>query len=162
MYLRFYSDLCFNRGSQHCSTLNSFIKVKFRSVSVFTVELDMKFAKIKIFLKQLKSNFAPWREVKQQRGRRLRKRHFKSEVALRQTFSRLFLLVQFVKYWHFFLDWILNVCIKVREKKKKVVVLRSGSPHSVKLGSFALYSCSDGKEKYKKAWCACVVIVLTI
>ena len=31
----------------------------------------MKFAKIKIFLKQLKSNFALWREVKQQRGRRL-------------------------------------------------------------------------------------------
>ena len=43
----------------------------------------------------------PNRELKQQRRRRLRKRHLTSEVALLQTLSRLFHLVQFVKYWQF-------------------------------------------------------------
>ena len=44
------------------------------------------------------------REPMQQRGRRLRKRHLQSEVALRQTLLRLFHLVQFVKRWQFFLE----------------------------------------------------------
>ena len=44
------------------------------------------------------------RELEQQRQRRLRKRHLKSEVALLQTLSRLFHLVQFVKCWKFFLE----------------------------------------------------------
>ena len=39
------------------------------------------------------------RELKQPRRRRLRKRHLKSEVALLQTLSCLFRLVQFVKCW---------------------------------------------------------------
>ena len=47
---------------------------------------------------------AVFREFKQHRRRRLRKRHLKSEVALRQTLSRLFHLVQFVKYWPYFLE----------------------------------------------------------
>ena len=43
------------------------------------------------------------RDVKQQRRRRLRKRHLKSEFALQlQTLSRLFQLVQFVKCWPVF------------------------------------------------------------
>ena len=37
------------------------------------------------------------RELKQQRRRRLRKRHLKSEFVLLQTLSRLFHLVYFVK-----------------------------------------------------------------
>ena len=41
-------------------------------------------------------------EIKQQRRRRLRGRQLQSEVALLQTLSRLFHLVQFVKYWQFF------------------------------------------------------------
>ena len=44
------------------------------------------------------------RELKQQRRRRLRKRHSKSEFALLQTLSRLFQLVQFVKCWQLFLE----------------------------------------------------------
>ena len=44
------------------------------------------------------------RELKQQRRRRLRKRQLKSEVALPQTFSRLFHQVSFVKCWQMFLD----------------------------------------------------------
>ena len=43
-------------------------------------------------------------ELKQQRRRRLGKRHLKSEFALPQTLSRLFQLVQFVKCWQFFLE----------------------------------------------------------
>ena len=47
------------------------------------------------------------RELKQRRRRRrqLRKRHLKSEFPLPQTLSRLFYLVQFVKCWHFFLEF---------------------------------------------------------
>ena len=40
----------------------------------------------------------PNRKLKEQRRRRLRKRHLTSEVALLQTLPRLFHLVQFVKY----------------------------------------------------------------
>ena len=46
----------------------------------------------------------PIRELKQQRRRRLRKRHLKSEFALLQTLSRLLHLVYFVKYWQMFLE----------------------------------------------------------
>ena len=44
------------------------------------------------------------RELKQQRRRRPRKRHLKSEFALLQTLSRLLYLVHFVKCWQFFLE----------------------------------------------------------
>ena len=44
------------------------------------------------------------RKLQQQRRRRLRKRHLKSEVGLLQTLSRLFQLVQFDKCWQIFLD----------------------------------------------------------
>ena len=33
---------------------------------------------------------------------------------------------------------------------------------NVKLGSFTLQSCSDGKEMFKRAWCRCKVVVLPI
>ena len=44
--------------------------------------------------------FSLGREVKQRR--RLRKHHLKSEFALLQTLTRLFHLVQFVKFWRIF------------------------------------------------------------
>jgi len=44
------------------------------------------------------------RELKQQRRRRLQKRHLKSEFAPLQTLSRLFHLVYFVKCWQMFLE----------------------------------------------------------
>ena len=44
------------------------------------------------------------RELKQQRRRRLRKRHLKSKFALLQTLSRLLHLVYFVKCWQMFLE----------------------------------------------------------
>ena len=57
----------------------------------------------------------------------------KSEVAVLQTLSRLFHLVQFVKCWQFFLDLNSKTLIKVQEKKKQVVVLCSRPPQDVKL-----------------------------
>ena len=61
-----------------------------------------------------------------------------------------------------FWSWILIDCIKVQEKKKKVVVLCSRPPKNVKLGTFTPWSCADGKEMYKKTWCTCKVVVLPI
>ena len=40
--------------------------------------------------------------------------------------------------------------MEVQENKKKVVVLCSRPRQNVNLGTFTLYSCSDGKEMYKK------------
>ena len=54
------------------------------------------------------------RELNQQRPRRTRMRHLKSEFALLQTLSRLFHLVQNEYFW----SWILKDCIEVQEKKK--------------------------------------------
>ena len=44
------------------------------------------------------------KELKQQRPRRPRKHHLKSEFALLQTLSHLFQLVRFVKCWLIFLE----------------------------------------------------------
>ena len=55
--------------------------------------------------------------LKPQRRRRLQKRHLQSEVALLQTLSRLFHLVQFVKCWQFFLE--LNSKGQYRSSGKK-------------------------------------------
>ena len=42
-------------------------------------------------------------------------------------------------------------CIKVHEKKnEKAVVFCSRPRRNVKLGSFMLSSCNDGREMYKK------------
>ena len=50
-----------------------------------------------------------------------------------------------------FLELNLKDCIKVQEKKKKVVVFLFPSSTNVKLGNFTLYSWNDGREMYKKA-----------
>ena len=79
------------------------------------------------------------RELKQRQRRRLRKRHLKSEVVLPQTLSCLFHLVFFFQMLVNFLgSGILKDCIKVQEKKKKIVVLCSRPRKIVKLGTFTL------------------------
>ena len=56
------------------------------------------------------------KESRSERDDFVRKRHsILSELALLQTLSRLFHLVQLVKYY-FFCSWILN-CMEVQEKK---------------------------------------------
>ena len=74
------------------------------------------------------------REFKQQRQRRLQKRHLKSEVTLLQTLSRLFHLVQFVKCWQFFVELNSKRLFQSLREKKKVAVLCSRLPQNVKLG----------------------------
>ena len=55
---------------------------------------------------------------------------------------------------------VVKDCIKVQEKKNKVVILCSRSPQNVKLGIFVSQLCSDGKEMYKKGLCSCKVVLL--
>ena len=43
---------------------------------------------------------------------------------------------KFSKCWHFFWSWILQDCIEVQQKKKKVVVLRWRPPQNEKMGIF--------------------------
>ena len=78
-------------------------------------------------------------ELKQQRRRRLRKRHLKSEFTLPQTLSRLFQLVQFVKCWQFFLELNSKRLYQSSGKEKESrCCLRSRPPQNVKLGIFTL------------------------
>ena len=53
---------------------------------------------------------------------------------------------------------ILKDSIKVPEEKKKVVVFCSRPRQNVKLGSFTLRSCNDGREMCKKRWRTCKVV----
>ena len=71
--------------------------------------------------------------------RRLRKRHLKSEVALR-AYSISFNSSNVGKFlW----SLILKDCIKIQETKKKIVVLCSRPRLNVKLGTFTQKSCND-------------------
>ena len=87
------------------------------------------------------------RELKQQRRQRLRKRHSKNEFALLQTLSRLFQLVQFVKFWQILCSSILKDCIKI-QKKKKESRLRSLPRQNVNIGTFK-------KKRAKLLFCQC-------
>ena len=59
------------------------------------------------------------RELKQQRRRRLPKRHLKSEFPPPQTSSHLIQLAQFVKCWQIFWSWILRLYQSPGNVKKK-------------------------------------------
>ena len=71
---------------------------------------------------------------KQQWRRRLRKRHWKKMNSRCLTDFIALIPSCFVKCWQFFWSWIPNYCIKVQEKKKKVV-LRSRPGQNVLLGT---------------------------
>ena len=90
------------------------------------------------------------KEHKQQRRRRLRKRHLKIEFVLLQTLSRLFHLVQYTKCWRICLEFNSKGCIEVQEKKKGVVVLCSRPPLNVKLGTFTSYWATTRAKKCTK------------
>ena len=76
------------------------------------------------------------REFKQQRRPRLRKGHLKNVIALLQTFSRLFHLIQFVKCWRIFLESNSKSLFKSSGKEKKVVVLCSCPTQNVQSAAF--------------------------
>ena len=90
------------------------------------------------FTALLKSDCTLIRELKQQRRRRLQKRHLKSEFAPLQTLSRLFHLVYFVKCWQMFLELNSKGLYQSSGKEKKVVVLCSRPRQNVNLGIFTL------------------------
>ena len=71
------------------------------------------------------------RELKQERRRRLRKRHLKSEFALLQTLSRYSISFSSSNVGEFFRSWILKEYIEVQEKKKKSLCSRP--PENVRL-----------------------------
>ena len=78
------------------------------------------------------------RELKQQRRRRLQKRHSKSEFAPLQTLSRLFHLVYFVECWQMCLELNSKGLYRSSRKEKKVVVLCSRPRQNVNSGTFTL------------------------
>ena len=78
------------------------------------------------------------RELKQQRRRRLQKRHLKSELAPIQTLSRLFHPVYFVKCWQMFLELNSKGLYQSSGKEKKVVVLCPRPRQNMNSGIFTL------------------------
>ena len=91
--------------------------------------------------------YSRWVPLFKQQRRRLRTRHSKSEFALLPTLIGFFHLVEFVKFW----SCVLKDCIKVQEKKKKVVALCARPPQNVKLLIFTSKSCRDDKKKVQKS-----------
>ena len=78
------------------------------------------------------------RKLKQQRRRRLQKRHLKGEFAPLQTLSRSFHLVYFVKCWQMFLELNSKGLYQSSGKEKKVFVLCSRPRQNVNSGTFTL------------------------
>ena len=74
------------------------------------------------------------RDLKHQR-RRLQKRHFTIRTVLIKLYCVYSTSFNSTKNGKSLCSWILKNCIKVQEKKKKIVVLRSRPPQNVKIGS---------------------------
>jgi len=67
------------------------------------------------------------RKLKQQQRRRLRKRQLKSDIALLQTLSRLFYLVQFCKWSQcFFPTWVVKWVIQSSVLVNAIIILKNG------------------------------------
>ena len=75
------------------------------------------------------------RQLKQERRRRLRKRHLKSEFALLQTLSRYSISFSSSNVGDFFRSWILKEYIEVQEKKKKSLCSRPPENVTLSLSS---------------------------
>ena len=100
------------------------------------------------------------RLLRRLRRRRLRKRHLKSDLALLQICSRLFHLVQYVKFWQIFLA--LNSKRLYVSKFRKVkesccLVLTSSKKHEIRHFHVVVV-----QRMYKKVWCTCKVVVLPL
>ena len=93
------------------------------------------------------------RELKQQRRRRLRKRHLKSEFVLLQTLSRLFHLVYFVKILaNPFLSWILEDCMyQSSGNEKEGCCLFFPSSTKREIWHFHVVVVQRRQEMYKKS-----------
>ena len=97
----------------------------------------------------------------QRRPRGLRKRNLRSEflrcLKLNRTYSIPFNSSNVGKlFW----SWILKNCIKVQEKKKKVVVFCFRPRQNMKLGSCS--RATTAEKSVQKSWCTCKVVVLLV
>ena len=75
------------------------------------------------------------------------KTQLKSEFELLQTLSRL--LVKFVKFWQIFLELPWD-CVKVQEKKRKVVDFCSCPPKIREIGQFHVVVLQRGQRNVQK------------
>ena len=103
------------------------------------------------------------RELKQQRRRRLPKRHLKSEFPPPQTSSHLFQLVQLVNCWQNFLELNSKRLYQSsgKEKESRCLVFTSSTKREIRYFHDVVvqrrqWNCT------KKGWWTCKVVVLTI
>ena len=90
-----------------------------------------------------------------------RKRHLKSEFSLPQTLSRLFHIMYSSIVGKSFCSWIPKLS-KFRERKRKLLFCFQSRPRQNEIRHLHVVVASEGIEMYKKARCACSVVVLPI
>ena len=96
------------------------------------------------------------------RRRRQTKRPWKSEFASFQSSSRLLPVSNFVRCRRTSESWIPKNAIQIQKERGNFVVACVLPLYNVKLSIFTSWSCSDGKEMYKKTWCTWKMVVLVV
>ena len=91
---------------------------------------------------------------------RPQKHCLKSEFAFLQSLSQLLQLIYFVKCKQTLFEPNSQEPYSSSERERKFSHRLFMSSIKREIRHFLLYSCSDGKELYKKAWCTCRVIVV--
>ena len=100
------------------------------------------------------------RELKQQRWRRLPKRHFKSGFALLQTLSHLFQLVQLVKCWQILPEQNSKTPYQTSGKEKESPCLVFTSSTQREIRHFHVVVVQWRQRNVQKKWCTCKIVVL--
>ena len=114
------------------------------------------------FTALLESDCTLIRELKQQRRPRLQKCTYKVNSHYLELYHAYSISFTSSKVGKCFWSWILKDCIKVQEKKRKLL---SCVPVLDKTWIQAFSRCSratTAKKCAKKAWCTCIVVVLLI
>ena len=109
-----------------------------RATSLFNLFWSNVAKRVACFCCPLHCSFRQNRELKQQRRRRQRKRHLKSEFALLQTQSRLIHLVQFGKCWQIILEFKSQglYCSSRKEKESLCLVSTYAFSEKCETGKF--------------------------
>ena len=108
------------------------------------------------------------REFTQRRWRWQRNRHLKVNLRCLKLYRAYSISFNSSSVGKLFWSWILKDCIKVQEKKKKVVVFCSRPQQNVKLGSFTLIvvvqrrqrNVQKGVMHVQSCWFACLNLLL--
>ena len=117
--------------------IKQLVKVKLVCICPFLMQCLPNFAVSKL-LGPNPVNFVLKGTLKQQRRRRLRKRHLKVNSLYFKLYRAYSNSSNSSNVGTFFWSWILKDCIKVQEKKKKVVVSCSCPREKVNLGVLSL------------------------